>query len=180
VVASVSESAPPATEIYERGVKVVTAGDVQRSLPGLKSGNYLASVRAKAHAESAGAFECLLTTGTPPVILEGSYCNVLLWDGAGLVTPPPEGRLPGVTLGVVLSAARDLGITLSETEVTVGAASRGGLLLIGSLLGVCPCSHLDDKPLADSSTVAAGLRGRLWEYESMSLAQWRTEWTATM
>lgn len=179
VIASVSEVAAVAPDVYEHGVRVVAAAGFARSAPHLKSGNYLSSVLAKAHAESLGAFECLLTSGTPPVILEGSFGNVLAWDEERLVCPLEAGRLPGVTLGVALAAARDLGIEVQVRELTLAEVRAGGLLLTGSILGVCACSHLDGEPLADSRAVAAGLRGRLWEYEERSIADWRSEWTAT-
>lgn len=177
VVASAAESAPPAGEVYASGVRVVSAGGLLRPSPWLKSGNYLASVRAKALAESAGAFECILVAGDPPRILEGSFSNVLLCDGEALVSPPEVGRLPGVTVGVVLEEAARAGLSVTTRPMGLGEVAgegRGtiGLLLTGSLLGVCPCSHVDGAPLRTTVEIAVLLRARLLAREEEARRAW--------
>lgn len=180
VVAGAAEATPPAGDVYASGVRVVSAEGLLRPSPRLKSGNYLASVRAKALAESAGAFECILVDGEPPRILEGSFSNVLLWDGEALVSPPECGRLPGVTAGVVLEEAARAGLPLITRPIGLGEAAgegRGnvGLLLTGSLLGVCPCSRLDGAPLRRTVELARLLRERLLAREEEA----RRAWTET-
>ena len=179
ITATVTESPPMTPAFYERGVDVVAAAGFGRAAPRLKSGNYLPSIRAKAHAEAAGAFECLLVAGEPPCLLEGSFSNVLLWDGEGLVCPPEGDRLPGVTLGALLEVASSLGMRVVHREVGLAEARTAGLLLTGSLLGVCACSHLDGGRLADARSVAGTLRRGLEEREALSRAHWRSVWTAT-
>ncbi len=81
VIATVEPVAPLPDAVYRDGVDAVTAADLTRPLPWLKSGSYLADVVGKGRAEAAAAFECLLVGGEPPTLLEGSFSNVLLWDG---------------------------------------------------------------------------------------------------
>lgn len=180
VVASVTEHVPLPDSVYRDGVAVVASGRFARSTPHLKSGSYLSSVRAKDFAESVGAFECILLNGEPPRLLEGSFSNVLAWDGARLSCPPEGRRLPGVTLHAVLRAAADRGIPVTVRQVSLSEARRSGLLLTGSLLGVCHCSRLDGEALEDSSSVAAELRTGLAEREERSREDWRTAWTVSM
>lgn len=173
VIASVSETMPLSAAAYEPGVRLVTSRGCPRPLPSLKSGNYLASVVAKGLAEAAGAFECLLVDEGPDAVLEGSFSNVLAWDGRGIACPADERRLPGVTLGVLMEEASALGIPVSVRPVPLGEALESGLLLTGSLLGVCACSSLDGTTLRDSADVAARLRERLFAREAVEAALWR-------
>lgn len=201
VVASVAEVVPSADAAYSAGVAVISATETLRPSPWLKSGNYLASVRAKALAESADAFECVLVGGEPPGLLEGSFSNVLLWNGETLVSPPEGLRLPGITVGVVLEEAARAGVAVAVRPIgldeVTGAAHRAvtggvpsgrpapparsapsgrpapaGLMLTGSLLGVCPCSHLDGVALSSTVEVSALLRGRLLAREEESRRVW--------
>jgi len=175
VIASVTAVSPQPAHVFERGVDVVTAADLGRPLPWLKSGSYLASVAAKMRAEEAGAFECLLVSGEPARLLEGSFSNVLMWDGACLVSAPGRSRLVGVTETVVVQAARTLGMVTNERPVALEelwAVEARGLLLTGSLLGVCSCASLDGRPLVTSGTVADTLRRALREQESASRVEW--------
>ncbi|GAB4260936.1 MAG: hypothetical protein Kow00122_17870 [Thermoleophilia bacterium] len=179
VVATVVETAAMPADIYARGIAVVTAADLCRPLPRLKSGNYLASVAAKARAETAGAFECLFVGGTPPSLLEGSFTSVLAWDGTRLLVPPEEGRLPGVTLAAVLAAARSRGLTVEQRPIAVPgpetpeAGGGPALFLTSSFLGLCECASLDGRTLARAPALAADLRGALAERERASCEAWR-------
>ena len=109
MIATVEPVAPLPDAVYRDGVDAVTAADLTRPLPWLKSGSYLADVVGKGRAEAAAAFECLLVGGEPPSLLEGSFSNVLLWYGRRLVGPPRGLALAGVTLRSVLSRCRRIG-----------------------------------------------------------------------
>ncbi len=174
LIAAVRETSPLSAAVYETGVRLVSSRGCPRPLPRLKSGNYLTSVVAKARAEAADAFECVLVDEGSDAVLEGSFSNVLAWDGRGIACPPDERRLPGVTLSVAVEEASALGIPVSVRPVPMGEAHESGLLLTGSLLGVCACSHLDGTPLRDSAEVAARLRERLLAREAVEAARWRS------
>ena len=177
VIATVTSSASVPPEVYQRGVAVVSDGRWQRVLPHLKSGNHLAGVVAKRRAETAGAFECLLTAGDPPEVLEGASSNILVWDGSALVSTPAEGRLAGVTLAAVATAATKAGIPVREERVLLHELRpeqerARGLLLTGSLVGVCFCATLDGHPLVQADRLAAGLLEALHDREADSRDRW--------
>ena len=116
-------------------------------------------------AEEAGAFECLLVSGEPARLLEGSFSNVLMWDGACLVSAPARSRLVGVTETVVVQAARTLGMrhggAPDVARRTVGRLKRGGCCSPAVCLGVCPCAAVDGRrdgapPAAIADTLRRG------------------------
>jgi branched-subunit amino acid aminotransferase/4-amino-4-deoxychorismate lyase len=175
VIASVAAVSPQPALVFERGVDVVTVTDLYRPLPWLKSGSYLASVAAKMRAENAGAFECLLVSGEPVRLLEGSFTNVLVWDGVRLVSAPALSRLVGVTETVVVQAARTMGMLTEERPVALDelwAGETRGLVFTGSLLGVCACATLDGRRMAPTGAIANTLRRGLHERESTSRVEW--------
>lgn len=175
VIASVAAVSPQPAHVFERGVDVVTAADLCRPLPWLKSGSYLASVAAKMRAENSGAFECLLMGGEPARLLEGSFTNVLVWDGAYLVSAPARSRLVGVTETVVVQGARTMGMLTEERPVALDelwAGEAQGVLLTSSLVGVCGCATVDGRRVAHTTMIADTLRRGLHEQESASRAEW--------
>lgn len=167
------ETAPYPSDLYSSGAQVVSCEGLRRSLPWLKSGSFLASVQAKTRAEQTGAFECLLTEGDPRELLEGSFTNLLLWEGQALVTPPRGRVLPGVTLSTVLEVARQLDVPVREAPVMLPDLSGNGLLLTSSLLGVCHCATLDGRPLVPLRSLATRLQDGLRLREEASVARWQ-------
>ena len=141
VIASVTAVSPQPAHVFERGVDVVTAADLGRPLPWLKSGSYLASVAAKMRAEKAGAFECLLVGGEPARLLEGSFSNVLVWDGR---VSSPRRPARGWLASRRRSWCRRHGPWVCVTEERpvaldeLWAGEARGLLLTGSLSGCLP------------------------------------------
>ena len=106
-------------EVYETGLKVVTAGTPipQREAlsPRVKSLNYLAHIMAKVEGIQAGADEVLMldSGGT---VAEGSGQNVFVVKGRTIRTPPAfAGILRGVTRDVVIGLAREAGYDVQET-----------------------------------------------------------------
>ena len=172
VVATVAALPPAVPEVCTNGVAVVSDGRWRRVLPHLKSGNYLASVAAKQRAEAAGAYECLLTAGDPPEVLEGATSNVLMWDGSTPGVDAPARRLAGVTLAAVVAAAVQAGIPVREEPVLLDQVRGNGLLLTGSLLGVCFCSTLDGHRLLPAGHLAGRLLEALHEREAESRERW--------
>ena len=106
-------------EVYETGLKVVTAGTPipQREAlsPRVKSLNYLAHILAKVEGIQAGADEVIMldSAGT---VAEGSGQNIFVVKGRTVRTPPAHaGILKGVTRDVVLELAREAGYDVQET-----------------------------------------------------------------
>ena len=126
-------------------------------MPHLKSGNYLASVAAKQRAETAGAYECLLTAGDPPEVLEGATSNILMWDGSALVSTPSARSAcrcdPGGGRG--RRSERPASPYARSGYCSIGLRGNS-LLLTSSLLGVCFCASLDGHRLLPAGRLAGG------------------------
>jgi len=105
-------------EVYETGLKVVTAGTPipqRESLsPRVKSLNYLAHILAKIEGIQAGADEVIMLDSAGSVA-EGSGQNLFVVKQGKVRTPPPfAGILKGVTRDVVMELARGAGYDMQE------------------------------------------------------------------
>jgi branched-chain amino acid aminotransferase len=106
-------------EVYETGLRVVTAGTPipQREAlsPRVKSLNYLAHILAKIEGIQAGADEVIMldSAGT---VAEGSGQNIFVVKNGQIKTPPPfAGILKGVTRDTVIEIAEQAGYQIEET-----------------------------------------------------------------
>jgi branched-chain amino acid aminotransferase len=108
----------PAARAYRDGVKAAIVGvrraDPAAIDPSAKTGAHLPNVLAVKEAREAGAHEALLLDANG-FVTEGSSSNVFAVRRGVLRTPPlAAGILEGVTRGVVLRLARELGIAAEE------------------------------------------------------------------
>jgi branched-chain amino acid aminotransferase len=106
-------------EVYETGLKVVTAGTPipqRESLsPRVKSLNYLPHILAKIEGVQAGADEVLMLDSQGHVA-EGSGQNIFVVKQKRITTPPVyAGILKGVTRDVVIDLARGAGYDVQES-----------------------------------------------------------------
>jgi branched-chain amino acid aminotransferase len=106
-------------EVYEAGLKVVTAGTPipqRESLsPRVKSLNYMAHILAKIEGAQAGADEVLMLDSAGSVA-EGSGQNLFIVRDGVISTPAVyAGILKGVTRDVVIALARGAGYEVRET-----------------------------------------------------------------
>lgn len=105
-------------EMYEKGMPVIIAKTLRTSRtmldPAIKSLNYLNNILAKLEAIDAKAGEAIMLNDKGNVA-EASGDNVFIVRGGVLVTPPAEaGMLGGVTRGVVMRLAKELGVSVAE------------------------------------------------------------------
>ncbi len=108
-------------EVYETGLKVVTAGTPipqRESLsPRVKSLNYLPHILAKIEGVQAGADEVLMLDSQGHVA-EGSGQNIFVVKRKRITTPPVyAGILKGVTRDVVIELAHGAGYDVQETMI---------------------------------------------------------------
>jgi branched-chain amino acid aminotransferase len=106
-------------EVYETGLRVVTAGTPipQREAlsPRVKSLNYLAHILAKIEGIQAGADEVIMLDSAGSVA-EGSGQNIFIVKNGRIKTPPPfAGILKGVTRDTVIEIAQQAGYSVEET-----------------------------------------------------------------
>jgi branched-chain amino acid aminotransferase len=105
-------------EVYDRGLRVVTAGTPiphRESLsPRVKSLNYLVHILARIEGIQAGADEVLMLDSAG-FVAEGSVQNLFVVKAGVIRTPPAyAGILKGVTRGVALELAAGAGYDARE------------------------------------------------------------------
>jgi branched-chain amino acid aminotransferase len=109
-------------EVCERGLTVVTCATRRTGSaalnPAVKSLNYLNNVMARIEANLAGADEALMLNETGNVA-ECTADNCFIIKKGQIFTPPiSAGALRGITRSVVFDVAAELGIKITETDVT--------------------------------------------------------------
>jgi branched-chain amino acid aminotransferase len=108
--------------VYQNGLTVVTCATRRISPaalnPAVKSLNYLNNVLARIEANLAGADEALMLNEAGNVA-ECTADNVFLIKHGQLFTPPiTAGALRGITRSVALDIAAELGLMISEIDIT--------------------------------------------------------------
>ena len=140
---------PYPEQVYEKGFRAIVSSirrNSQSPLSRLKSANYLESMLAKQEARAAGVDEaiCLNEKG---LLAEASMSNIFLVDGGRLRTPGEEsGILPGITRGVVLELASQLGISTFEQDIKLDELFQTQeAFLTNSLMEIMPLTEIDGK-----------------------------------
>ena len=109
-------------EVYESGLTVVTCATRRTGAaalnPAVKSLNYLNNVMARIEANLAGADEALMLNDAGNVA-ECTADNVFIIKRGQIFTPPiAAGALRGITRSVVFDIAAELGLKITETDIT--------------------------------------------------------------
>jgi branched-chain amino acid aminotransferase len=109
-------------EVCETGLTVVTCATRRTSPaslnPAVKSLNYLNNVMARIEANLAGADEALMLNEAGNVA-ECTADNVFIIRRGSIFTPPiAAGALRGITRSVVFDIAAELGLKVTETDIT--------------------------------------------------------------
>src|SRR6266571_1996184 len=108
--------------VYQSGLTVVTCA-TRRTSPGalnpaVKSLNYLNNVMARIEGSLAGADEALMLNDAGNVA-ECTADNVFIIKRGQIFTPPiTAGALRGITRSIVFEIAAELGIKITETDIT--------------------------------------------------------------
>ena len=142
---------PPLWRLHTASIRV-PAGD---HLAQYKTCNKLPQIMARTEAELAGCDEAILLN-TSDHVAEAASSNLFWFDGNVLCTSPLEaGLLAGVTRGVVLELAQQLGWPVREESVPVAnLISAGGVFLSLSTLGVVEATSIDGRELGRSERIA--------------------------
>ena len=132
----------PSKQIYENGVKVVSA-ELARQSPRIKDTGFISSSIEQRKQVDRDVFEVLLTKHGK--ILEGMTSNFYAIKGKTLVTAQ-DGILLGVTRHVILGLARGQGMTIEYRAPKIGE-KYDEAFLTSSSRGVVPIVSIDNKPV---------------------------------
>jgi branched-chain amino acid aminotransferase len=136
----------PSARDYHRGVKVITY-PFERMDPNKKiwRPEFRRHVADKLHDE--GAFEALLID-SGKCITEASKANVFAIRGTGIMTPPDDVILPGITRHYVLQICRESSLQVTMEKIpSEEIPDLEGLFLTGTSLHVLPVSLVNEHPL---------------------------------
>jgi len=142
------------TELYQKGLKVITSATRQVSHeavdPRVKSLNYLKNVLAKIDAAQAGAHEAIMLN-PEGFIAECTADNLFVVRGGQLFTPSPQdGALGGITRGVILELAAEARIPAAEARLTrYDLYTADEAFVSGTGAELMPVTSADGRLLAD-------------------------------
>lgn len=140
--------------LYENGLDIITCATRRTSHaalpPAIKSLNYLNNIMAKIEALQANASEALMLNDQG-YVAECTADNVFIIKGGRLFTPPVSaGSLKGITRAAVLDLALELGVPVSEPELTrYDIFTADECFLTGTAAEVIPVVKVDSRPIGD-------------------------------
>jgi branched-chain amino acid aminotransferase len=143
-------------EFYQKGLDVVTASTRQKPSdvlsPRIKSCNYLNNILAKIEGIRAGCIEAIMLNQQGEVA-ECTGDNIFIVSGGGIKTPPPEaGILLGVTRGVVIGLAREMGVEVQEVPLTrFDVMTADEVFLTGTAAEVIAVVRVDGRQIGDGT-----------------------------
>lgn len=125
------KEAPRSVENMQNGVKATILEDIRWLRCDIKSLNLLGAVLAKQEAHDKGCYEAILhRDGT---ITEGSSTNVFgIKDGVLYTHPANNLILSGITRGVILTCAKEIGLPVKEEAFTTEQALKMDELFVSS------------------------------------------------
>jgi len=131
----------------DRGIEVVLLNQPRARILAniqLKSLNALDLVLGSIEVQEREAKEGIFVD-PKGCLLEGTRTNIFLIRGATLYTPPPSlPILPGITRGVVMELAQDLGYPLKEEAFRVEEAlAAQEIFLTNSVMEIVPVIRID-------------------------------------
>jgi len=141
-------------ECYANGLKVVTCATRRiphgALSPMVKSLNYLNNVLAKIEAQQAGAGEGLMLN-EQGYVAECTGDNVFTVKNGEIFTPPiSSGALAGVTRAVVFEMAAEMGIRITEPQMTrYDIYTADECFLTGTAAEVIPAVILDGREIGN-------------------------------
>lgn len=141
-------------EMYKNGLTVVTCSTRRiphgALSPMVKSLNYLNNVLAKIEAQQAGAGEGLMLN-EQGYVAECTGDNIFTIKDGEVFTPPiSAGALAGVTREAMFHIAADLGVKISEPNMTrYDIYTADECFLTGTAAEVIPVTKLDTRVIGD-------------------------------
>jgi len=138
--------------LYTDGVEMTIISSVRRGgmVGDYKTGNLIHQVLATHEAKLRGAYDAILLS-TEGYISDGIACNVYMVKGNTLMTPGPQASIvEGITKGVVLSIARDIGMNVVQgLFLPKEIADCSEMFLTGTVREVVPVVRVDGNVIAN-------------------------------
>jgi branched-chain amino acid aminotransferase len=142
----------PPERIYREGVETVIS-TVRRSsrFADIKTGSLIHQVLARREAKAKRAYEAILLTADDK-LSDGITSNIYIVRDRKLLTPGHDaGIVAGITRGVVLDLAREMGLQVVEGLLDVSEiANADEMFLTSSTREIVPISHVDGKLVGKS------------------------------
>jgi len=141
-------------EMYHNGLSVATCATRRiphgALSPMVKSLNYLNNVLAKIESQQSGAGEGLMLN-EQGYVAECTGDNIFIVKNGAMFTPPiSSGALAGITRGVVFELAHEMGLALSEPEMTrYDIYTADECFLTGTAAEIIPAVRLDSREIGD-------------------------------
>jgi branched-chain amino acid aminotransferase len=152
IIADKIQLYPP--EMYEKGLEIVTV-PTTRNLhsavnPAIKSLNYLNNILAKIEANNAGCEEAIMLNAQG-YIAECTGDNIFILKNGEMFTPPlSAGALYGITRATVIELAREVGIQVSEPDLTrYDVFNADECFLTGTGAEIIPVVKLDARVIGN-------------------------------
>jgi branched-chain amino acid aminotransferase len=162
---------PYAEELYETGMKVISATTVRNHPlalpPQLKSLNYLNNIVAKLEALDSGAAEAIMYNHEG-YVAEATVDNVFIVREGVLYTPPVEaGALEGVTRNLIIRLARQENLEVVEKNLTrCDLYTCDEFFLTGTAAEVIGIVEIDARTVGDGKPgpITKRMREKFFEY----------------
>jgi branched-chain amino acid aminotransferase len=141
----------PPERIYREGVETVIS-TVRRSsrFADIKTGSLIHQVLARREAKVKRAYEAILLTADDK-LSDGITSNIYLVRDRKLLTPSHSaGIVEGITRGVVLDLAREMGLQVVEGLLEVNEIAKADeMFLTSSTREIVPIASVDGKPVGN-------------------------------
>jgi branched-chain amino acid aminotransferase len=153
----------PSQEEYAKGVKVITY-PFERKDPNKKIWRPEFRKAVAQTLEVTSAFEAVLTDAGG-YVREASKANVFAILDDGLITPPDDMILPGITRKYITGICHKLGIPIDYKLLDIRELPRyTGMFLSGTSTKVLPVSQVDEMPVPMENKLIQKISG---EYENL-------------
>jgi branched-chain amino acid aminotransferase len=151
VIIIVMPLVPPPERIYTEGVEVVISS-VRRSswFADIKTGSLIHQVLARREANSKSAYEAILLTADEK-LSDGITSNIFMVRDGKILTPAHDaGIVQGITRGVVVDLAREIGLQVAEGFFDVAEIFRADeMFLTSSTREVVPIARVNGTSIGD-------------------------------
>jgi branched-subunit amino acid aminotransferase/4-amino-4-deoxychorismate lyase len=127
--------------------------DTQRTMWAHKTTNLMASLKARAIAQSQGYDDALLSNGH--LITEGVTWNIFFLQGKKLITPSVEdGLLPGITRRILVENIAQIEVELTQESVPILALKHfTGCFITNAAIGITVVSSINEYRYETESSV---------------------------